>query len=105
VDAGEQVCADEADSMGELVAGAVVSGEGEGLLGDVCCDDLGVGQMAGESHRDCPASGAYVEGETGTAATRDSGLRQHLGLGARDNGVGCDAEGKGVELGLSEEVG
>ena len=105
----EEIGLEEDDAVAEGEAAGVVLGDGERGGVEVGGGDEGVGEMGGESEGDGSGAGADVEdagsGEGGTGGDPvEDGFDEELGLGARDEGVGGDAEVEAVELVGADEV-
>jgi hypothetical protein len=111
---GEEIALEEADARVDAEAAGVVAGDGEGRGRDVDGSDVGVLEDGGESNGDGTGTSAYV----GNAEVRASfglgiglsvrpvedGFDEVLGLGARNEDVGGDAEGEAEELLRSGEM-
>ena len=103
----EQVAADEADAVGDAMAGGVPRRDGERRRRDVRRDDAGVGELARERDREAAAAGADVEDPRRPVVPAQGARRldDQLAFGARDEDVGGDFEVQSPELTVAGDEG
>lgn len=105
-DGGEQVRFNEADPVGDIVAGGVLAGNGQCESGDVeggnCCSFEFTCQCDGDGSGAGPDVGDVERGVERDAL--EQGFDEVLGLGAGDEDVGRDAEGESVEFLFADDV-
>ncbi len=107
VECREKIAFEEADAAAEAEAESVISGDLEGCRGDVGGDDLRRGLIGGERDGDGSGAGADVEQAKGLElrlGPGEHGFDEVLGLRARDEDGGGDAEVETEELLRAGEV-
>ena len=107
-DGREEVGPKEADTMGQIVLAGVGFRNVEGFGREIEGGDFGLGEVRSKGDRDGSGAGAYVCDAEGLVGERlevgEDGFDEVLGLGARDEDGGSDAEVEAVELLVAGDV-